>query len=66
MLSKPRAEALPLVQAIINELAFAGQGTIAPQWTYNIDPAIRYLVGLGNELRTAGTHRRVIAPLALD
>ncbi len=60
------AEALPLVQAIINGLAFAGQGTIAPHRTYNIDPAVRYLVGLGNELRTAGTHRPVIAPLAPD
>jgi hypothetical protein len=54
------------VQVIINGLAFAGRGTIAPHRTHNIDPAVRYLVGLGNELRTAGTHRPVIAPLAPD
>jgi hypothetical protein len=40
------AVALPLVQAIINGLTFAGQGTIAPHRTYNVDPAVRYLVGL--------------------
>lgn len=66
LLSKPMAEALPLVRAIINGLTFAGQGTSAPHWTYNIDPAVRYLVGLGNKLRTAGTNRPAIAHLVPD
>lgn len=44
---------LPLVQAIWNGLMFLGQGPRAPHWTYDVGPATRYLVEIGNRIRTA-------------
>lgn len=53
LLLKPMSEVLPLVQAIFNGLTFAGKGMQAPHWTYDIGPAVQYLIQRGNELRAA-------------
>jgi hypothetical protein len=53
VLTEPLSTIIPLVQAIWNGLAFLGQGLNAPHWTYNVDAAVRYLVGSGRELRAA-------------
>ncbi|WPH57662.1 lysis protein [Mycobacterium phage WXIN] len=49
----PLTQVIPLVQAIVNGLTFLAQGTNAPHWTYRIDPAVDFMVRLGNELRAA-------------
>lgn len=49
----PMVNLVPLIQAIWNGLTFFGQGTRAPHWTYDIAPALRYLVDLGTKIRIA-------------
>lgn len=46
----PLTHLIPLVEAIINGLTFAAQGMNAPHWTYNSDPAIRYLTERGRQI----------------
>lgn len=50
----PKRNVLPLIQAIWNGLAFLGRGSRAPHWTYDIAPAVRYLVEVGTKIRAAG------------
>jgi hypothetical protein len=51
VVTQPLSIVLPLVQAIWNGLKFVGQGMNAPHWTYKIDGAVRFMVGLGAKLR---------------
>ncbi len=55
VLNKPLTQVLPLVQAIINGVLFAGQGSNASHWKYggDIGPAVQYLITKGHELRLA-------------
>lgn len=48
----PYLNLVPLVQAIWNGLTFAVQGPRAPHWTYDIAPAIKYLLTLAEKLRS--------------
>lgn len=47
ILKMPLIQVIPIVEAIINGLTFAAQGTNAPHWTYNAGPAVTYLNQVG-------------------
>jgi hypothetical protein len=50
ILGQPMLEIVPLVQAVMNGVLFAGNA--APHGNYDIRPAVRYLVEVGDRLRT--------------
>lgn len=53
IVTMPMAQVIPLIEAIVNGLKFASQGTNAPHWRYDVGPAIKGLIWAGNAARAA-------------